>query len=32
METFGASAPAKRLFEQCGFTAASVARVAAGLL
>jgi transketolase len=32
METFGASAPAKRLFEQYGFTAASVARVAAGLL
>jgi transketolase len=32
MDTFGASAPAKRLFEQYGFTAASVARVAAGLL
>jgi transketolase len=32
MDTFGASAPAKRLFEHFGFTAANVARVAAGLL
>ena len=32
MDTFGASAPAKKLFEQFGFTAASVAQVAAGLL
>ncbi len=32
MDTFGASAPAKKLFEHFGFTAASVARVAAGLL
>ena len=32
MDTFGASAPAKKLFEHFGFTAANVARVAAGLL
>jgi transketolase len=32
MDTFGASAPAKKLFEHFGFTAASVAGVAAGLL
>ena len=32
MDTFGASAPAKKLFEHFGFTAASVAKVAAGLL
>jgi transketolase len=31
METFGASAPAKKLFEHFGFTAANVAKVAAGL-
>ena len=30
METFGASAPAKKLFEHFGFTAANVAKVAAG--
>ena len=32
MESFGASAPAKRLFEHFGFTAGHVAEVAAGLL
>jgi transketolase len=32
MDTFGASAPAKKLFEHFGFTAAGVARVAADLL
>jgi transketolase len=32
MDTFGASAPAKQLFEHFGLTAASVAKVAAGLL
>ena len=32
MDTFGASAPAKKLFEHFGFTAANVAGVAAGLL
>jgi transketolase len=32
MDTFGASAPAKKLFEHFGFTAANVAKVAAGLL
>jgi transketolase len=32
MESFGASAPAKRLFEHFGFTASHVAGVAAGLL
>jgi len=32
MDTFGASAPAKRLFEHFGFTAGHVAGVAAGLL
>jgi transketolase len=32
MDTFGASAPAKKLFEHFGFTAAHVAEVAAGLL
>ncbi|MGB7905534.1 MAG: transketolase [Steroidobacteraceae bacterium] len=32
MDTFGASAPAKKLFEHFGFTAANVAQVAAGLL
>jgi transketolase len=32
MDTFGASAPAKKLFEHFGFTAASVAAVAEGLL
>jgi transketolase len=32
MESFGASAPAKRLFEHFGFTAGHVAGVAAGLL
>jgi transketolase len=32
MDTFGASAPAKQLFEHFGFTAANVAQVAAGLL
>jgi len=32
MESFGASAPAKRLFEHFGFTAGHVAAVAAGLL
>jgi transketolase len=32
MDTFGASAPAKKLFEHFGVTAANVARVAAGLL
>jgi transketolase len=32
MDTFGASAPAKKLFEHFGFTAAKVAQVAAGLL
>jgi len=30
METFGASAPAKKLFEHFGFTAANVAKIAAG--
>jgi transketolase len=30
MDTFGASAPAKKLFEHFGFTAANVAKVAAG--
>jgi transketolase len=32
MDTFGASAPAKKLFEHFGFTAANVAAVAEGLL
>jgi len=32
MDSFGASAPAKKLFEHFGFTAANVAKVAAGLL
>jgi transketolase len=32
MDTFGASAPAKKLFEHFGLTAANVAQVAAGLL
>jgi transketolase len=32
MNTFGASAPAKKLFEHFGFTAANVARVAGELL
>jgi transketolase len=32
MDTFGASAPAKKLFEHFGITAANVAGVAAGLL
>ena len=32
MDTFGASAPARKLFEHFGFTAANVAQVAAGLL
>jgi transketolase len=32
MDTFGASAPAKQLFEHFGFTAAHVAEVADGLL
>jgi transketolase len=32
MDTFGASAPAKKLFEHFGFTAANVARVATELL
>jgi transketolase len=32
MDTFGASAPAKRLFEHFGLTAGHVAAVAAGLL
>ena len=32
MDTFGAAAPAKKLFEHVGFTAANVAQVAAGLL
>jgi transketolase len=32
MDTFGASAPASKLFEHFGFSAANVARVAAGLL
>jgi transketolase len=32
METFGASAPAKKLFEHFGFTAAHVAQVAGDLL
>jgi transketolase len=32
MDTFGASAPAKKLFEHFGFTAAHVAEVACGLL
>jgi transketolase len=32
MDTFGASAPAKKLFEHFGVTAANVVRVAAGLL
>ena len=32
MDAFGASAPAKALFEHFGLTAASVAKVAAGLL
>jgi transketolase len=32
MDTFGASAPAKKLFEHFGFTAAHVAEVAGGLL
>jgi transketolase len=32
MDTFGASAPAKKLFEHFGLTAAHVAQVAAGLL
>ncbi|MGL6223770.1 MAG: transketolase-like TK C-terminal-containing protein, partial [Steroidobacteraceae bacterium] len=32
MDSFGASAPARKLFEHFGFTAANVAKVAAGLL
>jgi transketolase len=32
MDTFGASAPAKKLFEHFGFTAANVVAVAEGLL
>ncbi len=32
MDSFGASAPARKLFEHFGFTAANVARVAAGRL